>query len=143
MWDAVRTMNKEGGGLVTVATFASIFSSYCASGNLKKAVEAFDVMGKYGVEPDAVALNSLLSSMCRGEGHTSAAQDLFERTCRSYHRGARAPLLPPLPARCSTAAALPVAAITAEALLAAEEKGERDEEGREEGKRERRLMWPR
>uniref|UniRef100_A0A0D9Y8R3 Pentacotripeptide-repeat region of PRORP domain-containing protein n=1 Tax=Oryza glumipatula TaxID=40148 RepID=A0A0D9Y8R3_9ORYZ len=80
MWDAVRTMNKEGGGLVTVATFASIFSSYCASGNLRKAVEAFDVMGKYGVEPDAVALNSLLSAMCRGEGRAQAAQDLFERT---------------------------------------------------------------
>ncbi|KAF0894341.1 hypothetical protein E2562_038395 [Oryza meyeriana var. granulata] len=80
MWDAIRSMMQEGEGLITVATFASIFSSYCASGNLKEAVEAFDVMERYGVKPDAVALNSLLSAMCRGEGRAQAAQDLFDRT---------------------------------------------------------------
>ena len=42
-------------------------------------------MGKYGVELDAVALNSLLSVMCRGDDRAQAAQDLFEHTCRSYH----------------------------------------------------------
>ncbi|PWZ03987.1 hypothetical protein Zm00014a_004154 [Zea mays] len=31
MWDAIRSMKQEGGGgLVSVATFASVFASYCA-----------------------------------------------------------------------------------------------------------------
>ncbi|PUZ48065.1 hypothetical protein GQ55_7G215700 [Panicum hallii var. hallii] len=82
MWDAIRSMNQEGcgGGLVSVATFASVFNSYCARGNFKEAAAAFDVMGRYGIKPDAVALNSLLSAMCRVEGRAQAAQDLFERT---------------------------------------------------------------
>ncbi|OEL27859.1 Pentatricopeptide repeat-containing protein [Dichanthelium oligosanthes] len=80
MWDAIRSMNQEGGGgLVSVATFASVFASYCARGNLKEAAEAFGVMGRYGLKPDAVALNSLLSAICRVEGRAGAAQDVFER----------------------------------------------------------------
>ncbi|RLM74663.1 pentatricopeptide repeat-containing protein [Panicum miliaceum] len=77
MWDAIRSMNQEGGGagLVSVATFASVFTSYCARGNFKEAAAAFDVMGRYGLKPDAVALNSLLSVMCRAEGRAQAAQD--------------------------------------------------------------------
>ncbi|KAL6903701.1 hypothetical protein ACP4OV_004514 [Aristida adscensionis] len=88
MWDAMDSMynaSKEGGGgggggLVSIATFASVFASYCARGNLKEAAEAFDRMGRYGLKPDAVALNSLLSAMCRVEGRAQAAQDMFERT---------------------------------------------------------------
>jgi pentatricopeptide repeat protein len=81
MWDAVRSMHQEGGGgLVSVATFASIFTSYCARGNFKDAATAFEVMGRYGLKPDAVALNSLLSATCRVEGGAQAAQDVFERT---------------------------------------------------------------
>lgn len=81
MWDAIRSMKQEGSGdLVSVATFASVFASYCARGNLKEATAAFDVMGRYGLKPDAVALNTLLSAMCRVEGHVQTAQDFFERT---------------------------------------------------------------
>ncbi|KAL5216271.1 hypothetical protein ABZP36_007672 [Zizania latifolia] len=80
MWDAVRSMMQEGPGLLTVATFASIFASYIAHGKLKDAIRAFDVMERHGVKPDAVALNSLLSAICRGEGLAQAAQDQFERT---------------------------------------------------------------
>ncbi|XP_062183542.1 pentatricopeptide repeat-containing protein At1g77360, mitochondrial-like [Phragmites australis] len=80
MWDAIRSMKQEGEGLVSVATFASVFASYCSRGNLKEAAAAFDVMGSYGLKPDAVALNSLLSAMCRTEGRAQAAQDMFERT---------------------------------------------------------------
>lgn len=79
MWDAVRSMNQDGGG-VTVATFASVFASYCARGSFKEAVAAFDVMGGYGLKSDAVALNSLLSAVCRAEGGAQAALDVFERT---------------------------------------------------------------
>ncbi|CAN6276320.1 unnamed protein product [Urochloa humidicola] len=81
MWDAIRSMNQEGGGgLVSVATFASVFTSYCARGNFKDAAAAFDVMGRYGLKPDAVALNSLLSAICRVEGGAEAAREVFERT---------------------------------------------------------------
>lgn len=81
MWDAVRSMHQEGpGDLVSVATFASIFSSYCGRGNIKEAAAAFDVMSHYGLKPDAVAVNSLLSAMCRTEGRAQDAQDVFERT---------------------------------------------------------------
>ncbi|WVZ86430.1 hypothetical protein U9M48_033209 [Paspalum notatum var. saurae] len=80
MWDAIRSMKQEGSGdLVSVATFASVFASYCARGNLKDAIAAFDVMGRYGLKPDAVALNSLLSAMCRVEGRAEAAQEFFDR----------------------------------------------------------------
>lgn len=81
MWDAIRSMYQEGGGgLVSVCTFASVFANYCASGNLKDAIAALDVMDRYGLKPDAVALNSLLSAICRVEGRAQAAQDVFERT---------------------------------------------------------------
>lgn len=81
MWDAIRSMKQEGGGrLVSIATFASVFASYCARGSFKEAVAAFDVMGGYGLKPDAVALNSLLSAICRFDGTAQAALDVFDRT---------------------------------------------------------------
>lgn len=80
MWDAVLSMSQEGGGgLLSVATFASMFASYCARGNFKEAAMAFDVMERHGVKPDAVALNSLISAMCRcRDGGAQAAWDTFE-----------------------------------------------------------------
>ncbi|KQJ83642.1 pentatricopeptide repeat-containing protein At1g77360, mitochondrial [Brachypodium distachyon] len=80
MWDAIRSMSQEEGGLLSVATFASMFASYCSRGNFKDAARAFDVMELYGVPPDAVALNSLLSAMCRRDDGAQAALDLFERS---------------------------------------------------------------
>ena len=37
-------------------------------------------MDRYGLKHDAVALNSLLSAICRVEGRVQDAQDVFERT---------------------------------------------------------------
>uniref|UniRef100_A0ACD5V6P3 Uncharacterized protein n=1 Tax=Avena sativa TaxID=4498 RepID=A0ACD5V6P3_AVESA len=78
MWDAVLSMSQEGGDLLSVATFASMFTSYCARGNFKEAAMAFDVMERHGVPPDAVALNSLISAMCRQDGGAQAAWETFE-----------------------------------------------------------------
>jgi pentatricopeptide repeat protein len=78
MWDAVLSMSQEGGGLLSVATFASMFASYCARRNFKEAALAFDVMERHGVPPDAVALNSLLSAMCRQDGGAQPASEAFE-----------------------------------------------------------------
>nr|UPT48578.1 pentatricopeptide repeat protein AaPPR354 [Agave angustifolia] len=77
MWDAIRSMRHE--GALSVATFASAFSSYCSAGKIKEAVMTFDVMDRYGLPQDPVALNSLLSSICRLDGHTNDAADIFDR----------------------------------------------------------------
>ncbi|KAK1307131.1 hypothetical protein QJS10_CPA10g01264 [Acorus calamus] len=77
MWDAVRSMKSE--GVLSVSTFASIFRSYCSAGRFKEASMSFDVMDRYGVSQDAVALNSLLSAICREEGQAVYAADLFDK----------------------------------------------------------------
>ncbi|XVE72198.1 hypothetical protein DITRI_Ditri11bG0019800 [Diplodiscus trichospermus] len=67
MWDAIKSMKKE--GLVSLATFASVFSSYVSFDKVKEAVLTFEVMNQYGCVRDIVALNSLISAICR-EGKT-------------------------------------------------------------------------
>lgn len=62
MWDAIKSMHTE--GLLSLATFASVFSSYVTAGKVHDAIMAFDVMDQYGVAQDIVALNSLLSAIC-------------------------------------------------------------------------------
>ncbi|KAK1367692.1 Tetratricopeptide repeat-like superfamily protein [Heracleum sosnowskyi] len=77
MWDAVRSMKQE--SLLSVATFVSIFGSYCAAGRFSEAVMTFDVMERYGVQPDIVAVNSLLSAICREDNQTVKALEFFEK----------------------------------------------------------------
>lgn len=77
MWDAIRSMKQE--SALTVATFASAFGSYCSAGKIKEAVMTFDVMDRYGIPRDTLAVNSLLSAICRQEGRTADAADLFDR----------------------------------------------------------------
>ncbi|XP_022843948.1 pentatricopeptide repeat-containing protein At1g77360, mitochondrial-like [Olea europaea var. sylvestris] len=72
MWDAIKSMRKE--GLLSLATFASIFSSYVAGNRVQEAIMTFEVIDQYGVPRDVVALNSLLSAICR-EGKTPEAKD--------------------------------------------------------------------
>lgn len=77
MWDAVRSMKQE--SLLSVATFVSVFGSYCAAGRFNEAVMTFDVMERYGIQPDIVAVNSLLSAICREDNQTVKAHEFFER----------------------------------------------------------------
>ncbi|GLU10689.1 hypothetical protein SLE2022_274750 [Rubroshorea leprosula] len=74
MWDAVKSMRRE--GLISLATFASIFSSYVIYDRVKEAIMTFKVMEQYGCPKDVVALNSLLSAICR-EGKTSEAVEFL------------------------------------------------------------------
>lgn len=76
MWDAVRSMHSE--GLISLATFASIFSSFAAAGRPEEALAAFDALAPHGIPQDTAALNSLLSALSR-EGLTSAALDYLRR----------------------------------------------------------------
>ncbi|KAL3818363.1 hypothetical protein ACJIZ3_004268 [Penstemon smallii] len=77
MWDAIRSMKQE--GVLTLTTFVSVFENYCVAGRFDEAVMTFDVLERYGIQPDIVAVNSLLSAMCREENKTSKALEFFER----------------------------------------------------------------
>ncbi|KAF2308974.1 hypothetical protein GH714_026455 [Hevea brasiliensis] len=77
MWDAIRSMKQE--NVLSMATFASVFGSYCAAGRFNEAIMSFEVMDKYGIQQDVVAVNSLLSAMCREDNQTIRALEFFER----------------------------------------------------------------
>lgn len=77
MWDAVRSMKQK--NMLSMATFVSIFGSYCAAGRFNEAVMTFDVMERYGVLPDVVAVNSLLSAICREDNQTVKGLEFFEK----------------------------------------------------------------
>lgn len=74
MWDAIKSMKKE--GLLSLATFASVFSSYVVGDRVEEAFMTFEVMDQYGIPRDIVALNSLLSAICR-EGRTKKANEFL------------------------------------------------------------------
>ncbi|XP_037448003.1 pentatricopeptide repeat-containing protein At1g77360, mitochondrial-like [Triticum dicoccoides] len=62
MWDTVGSMRAQ--GLLSLATFASVFSSLAASPT-SSPLKAFVEMPRYGMDRDTPALNSLLSALCR------------------------------------------------------------------------------
>lgn len=62
MWDTVRSMQSQ--RLLSLATFASVFSSLAASPG-GSPLKAFVDMPRYGMTRDTPALNSLLSALCR------------------------------------------------------------------------------
>ncbi|GAB4827976.1 hypothetical protein Ancab_034861 [Ancistrocladus abbreviatus] len=82
MWDAIKSMRKE--GLLSLATFASVFSSYVCADRVEEAFMTFEVMDQYGCIRDIVALNSLLSAICR-DGKTEKA-DGFLRIAKDKIR---------------------------------------------------------
>ncbi|KAI4327909.1 hypothetical protein L6164_020318 [Bauhinia variegata] len=77
MWDAIRSMKKE--GVLSVATFVSVFGSYCTAGRFDEAVMSFDVLDRHGIRQDIIAVNSLLSAICREYNQTSRALEFFEK----------------------------------------------------------------
>lgn len=77
MWDAIRSMKKD--GLVSLATFVSVFGSYCVVGRFDDAIMTFEVMEKYGVEPDVVTVNSLLSAFCQEKDQTQRAYNFLDK----------------------------------------------------------------
>ncbi|XP_047178896.1 pentatricopeptide repeat-containing protein At1g77360, mitochondrial-like isoform X1 [Vigna umbellata] len=76
MWDAVRSMKQE--EKLSLSTFASVFHSYSAAGRFNEAVMSFDVMDRYGVKQDVVAVNSLLSAICCEDNQTSVGVEFLE-----------------------------------------------------------------
>ncbi|KAH7658631.1 TPR-like protein [Dioscorea alata] len=76
MWDTVRSMHNQ--RLLSLATFASIFSSYAATDLPLDALAAFHAMPRYDLPHDPPALNSLLSALCR-ERLSTQARDFLSR----------------------------------------------------------------
>ncbi|KAJ6687998.1 hypothetical protein OIU74_016658 [Salix koriyanagi] len=74
MWGAIKSMKRE--NLVSLATFASVFSSYVIVDKVKEAIMTFEVMDQYGCPRDVFALNSLLSAICR-DGRTFDAVEFL------------------------------------------------------------------
>lgn len=77
MWNAIRTMREE--KVLSLPTFVSVFGSYCSAGRFKDAIKSFEVMDRYDVEKDVVAVNSLLSAICTEENQTSKAWEFFKK----------------------------------------------------------------
>ncbi|GKV10509.1 hypothetical protein SLEP1_g21859 [Rubroshorea leprosula] len=77
MWDAIRTMKQD--GILSMAAFVSVFGSYCVAYRFDEAVMSFSVMDKYGVQQDVVAVNSLLSAICREDNQMMFAVDFFDK----------------------------------------------------------------
>ncbi|XP_038900068.1 pentatricopeptide repeat-containing protein At1g77360, mitochondrial-like [Benincasa hispida] len=77
MWNGIRTMRQE--KIISLPTFVSVFGSYCSAGRFKEAMMSFEVMDRYEVEKDVVAVNSLLSAICTEENQTSKAWEFFEK----------------------------------------------------------------
>ncbi|KAJ0989806.1 hypothetical protein J5N97_008162 [Dioscorea zingiberensis] len=79
MWDAIRSMKQH--SALSLSTFASVFSSYCSVSRFKEAVMSFDVMDRYGVPQDSLAVNSLLAALFQIPDPVSSqtAADFFDR----------------------------------------------------------------
>lgn len=77
MWDAIRSMKQE--GALSIATFVSAIESYCSAGRSDEAIMTFDVMERYGVEPNVVCVNAILSAMCREGKLILKAAEFYDR----------------------------------------------------------------
>ncbi|XLU77550.1 hypothetical protein S245_000971, partial [Arachis hypogaea] len=77
MWDAIRSMKQQ--KQLALPTFVSVFESYCTAGRFNEAFMSFDVMDRYGIQPDVVAVNSLLSAICREDNQTTVALEFFHK----------------------------------------------------------------
>ncbi|KAK1266704.1 Pentatricopeptide repeat-containing protein [Acorus gramineus] len=75
MWGVVDRMRDA--RLLTVETFCAIMRRYARAGRPDEAVYAFNVMGKYGVDPNEAAFNGLLSALCKAK-HAWRAQEIFD-----------------------------------------------------------------
>lgn len=77
MWDAIRSMKKE--WLLSLATFAFIFSSYVAANRVDEEIMTFEVK-------DIIALNSLLRAICRDRETVKAKEflDIARDKIRPY-----------------------------------------------------------
>ncbi|KAL5984991.1 hypothetical protein ACLOJK_038828 [Asimina triloba] len=75
VWDLVAAMRTQ--ALLTVETFCIIMRQYARAQKADEAVYTFNVMDRYGVEPNLAAFNGLLSALCKGK-NVRRAQEIFD-----------------------------------------------------------------
>ncbi|KAI3921835.1 hypothetical protein MKX01_005524 [Papaver californicum] len=63
MWDLVNKMRDK--GILNVETFCIIMRKYTRAKKVDEAIYTFNIMDKYGITPKLVAVNSLLSALCK------------------------------------------------------------------------------
>eukprot|EP01018_Ginkgo_biloba_P031509 Gb_22860 [translate_table: standard] len=63
MWNLINDMKSK--GILKQRTFSVMIRRYVRAHKVQEAVETFEVMDTYGVPPDLVAFNSLLTALCK------------------------------------------------------------------------------
>lgn len=77
VWALLEEMRKENPQLITPEIFVVLMRRFASARMVKKAVEVFDEMPKYGCEPDEHVLGCLLDALCKN-GSVKEAASLFE-----------------------------------------------------------------
>ncbi|PON91543.1 Tetratricopeptide-like helical domain containing protein [Trema orientale] len=75
MWELVSSMRSK--ELLNVETFCIVMRKYARAQKVEEALYTFNVMEKYGVEPNLAALNGLLSALCKAK-NVRKAQEVFD-----------------------------------------------------------------
>ncbi|KAM6578996.1 hypothetical protein CsatB_030833 [Cannabis sativa] len=75
MWELVSSMRSK--ELINVETFCIIMRKYTRAQKIDEALYTFNVMEKYGVEPNLIAFNGLLSALCKSK-NVRKAQEVFD-----------------------------------------------------------------
>lgn len=77
VWALLEEMRKENPQLITPEVFVVLMRRFASARMVKKAVEVFDEMPKYGCEPDEYVFGCLLDALCKN-GSVKEAASLFE-----------------------------------------------------------------
>jgi len=80
MWDCIKVMKNE--GFLSMETFSSVFGNYVQAGKVEEAKMTFEVIEQYGFRQDVVALNCLLSALCRHKQAKAAVEFLDKMKVR-------------------------------------------------------------
>ncbi|RVW16961.1 Pentatricopeptide repeat-containing protein, mitochondrial [Vitis vinifera] len=76
IWNLVNDMRSK--GLLTQETFALISRRYARARKVKEAVETFEKMEKFGLQPVLSDFNRLLDALCKSR-HVERAQEVFDK----------------------------------------------------------------
>ncbi|GMN34232.1 hypothetical protein TIFTF001_004579 [Ficus carica] len=77
VWALLEEMRKENPQSITPEVFVVLMRRFASARMVKKAVEVFDEMPKYGCEPDEYVFGCLLDALCKN-GSVKEAASLFE-----------------------------------------------------------------
>jgi pentatricopeptide repeat protein len=74
--------------VANIETFGIIMRKYARSQKVDEAVYTFNVMEKYGVDPNLAAFNSLLGALCKSK-NVRKAQEIFDKMSGQFAADAK------------------------------------------------------